>query len=587
MLILPVMEQFKGDPRVYEAFTTIVDSINSISRQVGIDAWPSQQRFTDRIGPRTTVSRIPDNRPITERVNPNPFFNTDGRLVSRALNKATQTFNTDIVFSSLDNDTVQWTSGMIAFDDGTTIQIEAGDTGDMTELTYIFFDTGTSGNSFETTTDITRTQGDAVVLFAVGKNTAGSTEDAFFVPAVGVFGLNSDVMGANSITEVVIADDSISAPKIQANAVIAGKINANAVTAGTVAALAITAGTIAANVVTIVELNVATLSSITANIGSINSGSITGVTITGGTIRTSASGARVELDSAQDDLRFYGTSGGAGAILDLLSSPDGFDFTFGNYPVKLKTTSPNGKITLFGAGIGVLECTGSFVKIFIADLDLTGNDIINVGQIELDSLIKDGAGSIDVFDNFEMTSNGIFNCAAITPPGDNQGQCGTSGLTFALGGFTSIVDCVSITPTSNNVGTIGTAALTYLTGYLLNVICGSLTADNGTNIVVDDHLDPNSDNSFRLGHNGGNAARWSNISAVLTDFGDIGLHNGWKFREWPCTAKDVQKKQPAWFRKNANQGIQILNEDEELVAVIHRDGYVYCKGFRPLEDLPV
>jgi hypothetical protein len=224
-----------------------------------------------------------------------------------------------------------------------------------------------------------------------------------------------------------------------------------------------------------------------------------------------------------------------------------------NYDTGTNRFTINHSSATASVGLRLLINTESY-DFTTTDFDLFGKDIVAAGDVALDSLTKDAAGDIAVNDNFDMNSN-------------------------------SILECAQITPVSNNSGTVGTAALTYNTGYILNMVCGSLTADNGTSIVVDDHLDPNADNSFRLGHNGGNAARWSNISAVLTDFGDIGFHNKWKFREWPATQEDVQTRSPQWMKLNANQGIQIVNEEEELVAVIHRDGYIYCKGVRPLEEL--
>ena len=67
---------------------------------------------------------------------------------------------------------------------------------------------------------------------------------------------------------------------------------------------------------------------------------------------------------------------------------------------------------------------------------------------------------------------------------------------------------------------------------------------------------------------------------------DIGLENNWKIREWPCSIEDVQDKSPAWMRANANLGMQFLNDKEEVMAVLHTNGYLYCKGIRRLEELP-
>ena len=93
--------------------------------------------------------------------------------------------------------------------------------------------------------------------------------------------------GKFPITEVDISDDAISAPKIQANAIEADKIVSNAVVAGKIGALAVTAGTIAANAVTATEINVAQLSAIAADMGTLTAGTMK--TTTGTDLRTEIS----------------------------------------------------------------------------------------------------------------------------------------------------------------------------------------------------------------------------------------------------------------------------------------------------------
>ena len=82
---------------------------------------------------------------------------------------------------------------------------------------------------------------------------------------------------------VHIADGAVTADKVRASAITAGKIAANAVTAGKIAANAVRADEIAA-------------------------GAIDGKIITGATVRTAASGARVQLNTL--GIRAYDASGG-------------------------------------------------------------------------------------------------------------------------------------------------------------------------------------------------------------------------------------------------------------------------------------
>lgn len=65
----------------------------------------------------------------------------------------------------------------------------------------------------------------------------------------------------------------------------------------------ITSGYIAAGAITASKISVSTLSAISADIGSVTAG-----TVTGATLRTSSSGARVEMTGATDALRVYDAS---------------------------------------------------------------------------------------------------------------------------------------------------------------------------------------------------------------------------------------------------------------------------------------
>lgn len=96
------------------------------------------------------------------------------------------------------------------------------------------------------------------------------------------FTITADELAANSVSTDKLVANSVIADKLAANSVIAEKIDALAVTADKLAANAVTADKIAANAITA---------------GKIDSDAINGMVITGATVRTNASGARVEMNA--------------------------------------------------------------------------------------------------------------------------------------------------------------------------------------------------------------------------------------------------------------------------------------------------
>lgn len=73
------------------------------------------------------------------------------------------------------------------------------------------------------------------------------------------------------------------------------------------------------------NIYVTQLSAISANVGALTAGTIDGITITGGTIRTSSSGLRIELNSTYtNQINFYNSSTLYGQIEVDYSAPDGY-----------------------------------------------------------------------------------------------------------------------------------------------------------------------------------------------------------------------------------------------------------------------
>ena len=186
-----------------------------------------------------------------------------GTIPQANLNIADRGWSQTCVFSVTDADTISWGSGIFTSADGTVYNIVAGNTGNMAAKTYIYLDIGISSTTYQVTTTSATSVGVGKVLLAVAQN--GTTEATYEV----MFGQG----GKN----------------IDAANIVAGSITANEIAATT-----ITSG----------KMNVTSLSSINANLGTITAGTITGVLF-----RTAATGQRIEMDTTNtNQIRFYNSS---------------------------------------------------------------------------------------------------------------------------------------------------------------------------------------------------------------------------------------------------------------------------------------
>ena len=132
-------------------------------------------------------------------------------------------------------------------------------------------------------------------------------------------------------------------------------------------------------------MNIGILSALTANLGAINAGTITGVTITGGTVRTASSGERVQLSSSLVDKVEWFDSGGLSRCD--IQRVDGSQF----FVLKNSQSS----VQIVAGGIDqYLFSTTAFQIASGNILDMNNGDIGSCGDIELDSITKDGAGNI-------------------------------------------------------------------------------------------------------------------------------------------------------------------------------------------------
>jgi len=95
---------------------------------------------------------------------------------------------TDIVFSSTDNDTAAWTEGTLYFTNGTaTSLIAAGNTGNISATTYVYFDMNKTG-VLHTSTVISDASGATKLMVAIIE-TGDTGKDCKITPFVGA-GLN-------------------------------------------------------------------------------------------------------------------------------------------------------------------------------------------------------------------------------------------------------------------------------------------------------------------------------------------------------------------------------------------------------------
>jgi hypothetical protein len=166
-------------------------------------------------------------------------------------------------FSATDQDTVAWTAGTITLADGTTFSIDAGNTGNMSAVNYIYFDKGVSETVLQKTTTAGTAVGANKILIAVAQNNAATGKLATFQ----VFG------GTGGIGTFITADN--------------------------IAASTITANEIATNTITANKMSVSTLSAISADLGTITAG-----TVTGAIIQTATSGYRIKLNYSDNTLNF-------------------------------------------------------------------------------------------------------------------------------------------------------------------------------------------------------------------------------------------------------------------------------------------
>jgi len=146
---------------------------------------------------------------------------------------AIQGWQHDLVFSVTDLNTVAWASGTITLLDGTTYSIDAGNTGNMSAINYIYLDIGTSITVLQTTTTASTAVGSGKILVAVAED---GTDEATFQVFGGIGGLNinGSSIAADSITTNELAANSVTATEINVSNLAAIEADLGSITAGNI-----------------------------------------------------------------------------------------------------------------------------------------------------------------------------------------------------------------------------------------------------------------------------------------------------------------------------------------------------------------
>ncbi len=374
-------------------------------------------------------------------------------------------FSTTIIFSALDNNTVQWTAGTITFGGGEVFTVVAGNTGNMTLTTYIYFDSSVSTSTLQISTNPDDASGPNKQYLASADPIADTNQNAAWVPVIGVLGIN----------ETIIGPKSVSTPLLQADAVTANEILANTITGN--------------------EIFGTTLSTIFANLGEVTAGTITGLLY-----RTTSSGRRVELQSGAfvGSVRFFNAVGTHVASVEELGSSLAVVALAAGGGIVISTASVASIQMLVNSIASVTLSVGGGVDIH-DDIDMNTNDILNAGNVELDSITKDGAGNVLFNDIIDMGGRSIINIGNV--------EC--DSLTKDGSGAIKIFD--DLHPSSNSAWDLGSSGLRFerIWSVNLNVSSGA-TLPAGTQIGSILYAWPSSQSSGQqLQTNGSGTLTWA------------------------------------------------------------------------------
>ena len=227
--------------------------------------------------------------------------------------------------------------------------------------------------------------------------------------------INGGKIATGTIAAAQIASNAITAVKIAAGAITTDKLAANAVTAAKIATGAVTADKIAAKSITADKLSVTTLSSLTANIGTITGGKISGWNISANEIYSTQPG------STSGVLHLYSN----GSIKVIYSNREVFNLSnLGEMKVdeiNINDGTNNKWLHLYGGGI---DCSYNSTP---QELDISASRIVSSNC------------SIDVADSsvaergFRIKNGMVSNYVSfIISAAGNRGIYDTNGATWVL-----------------------------------------------------------------------------------------------------------------------------------------------------------
>ena len=126
----------------------------------------------------------------------------DGTIFANKLVVGAQTWVHNIVWTATDYNTASWSTGTINFSDGRSFDIASGNTGNITDPTYIYFDEN-NPTVLQTSTVRTDAIGDSKILLAIAEDVA-DTDASCVIQTIASFGttIDGEQIVTGSITSV-------------------------------------------------------------------------------------------------------------------------------------------------------------------------------------------------------------------------------------------------------------------------------------------------------------------------------------------------------------------------------------------------
>lgn len=143
-----------------------------------------------------------------------PASQVTGLPSGTTLEAASLSFGTTgLVWSATDVNTVAWTSGTLYLSDGTSYAVSAGNTGDMSAGTTVYWDSA-SPTAYQITTSQATATGSTKIIVGIAGPATNSAWKAWYIPVEGMVGISGDNIQANSVTAGHIKTGEVNANHI-------------------------------------------------------------------------------------------------------------------------------------------------------------------------------------------------------------------------------------------------------------------------------------------------------------------------------------------------------------------------------------